>query len=416
MIWRRLASKKSGAAQISITQEPAASTAKPERTLVTAGKFDAEFTDSGGRNHLARIHGAPDARIVNSTPGQPDRISTSESIDAAFLPQGGIESLVQNGSVAYSDGQGADKRTQAWANSARYTPADQMLALTGSPRVANGGMATTANSIRINRATGDALAEGEVKSTYSELQEQPNGALLASSSPIHVTARSMTAHNAPVLALYTGNVRLWQDANVVEAPSLQFDRDHRSVTAQGTAAKPVQTILIKAEKPADSKKATPKAGKSSSNALASAPITITALKLTYADADRTIHYEGGVNATSSAFTASAKTVNAYLLPHHQASANQSLAEPGQLDHMVAEGSVVIRQQPNRKAEGQKLVYTAADDKFVLTGGPPSIFDAEHGKITGVSLTFFGRDDRVLVEGEASSPVVTTTRVAPELRR
>ncbi|HET9308076.1 MAG TPA: LptA/OstA family protein [Candidatus Sulfotelmatobacter sp.] len=406
----------SGAARISITQEPAVSTAQPQRTVVTAGKFDAEFTDSGGRNHLASIHGAPDARIVNSTPGQPDRISTSESIDAAFLPQGGIESLLQKGSVAYSDGQGADKRTQAWANSARYTPADQMLALTGSPRVANGGMATTANSIRINRATGDALAEGEVKSTYSELQEQPNGALLASSSPIHVTARSMTAHNAPVLGLYTGNVRLWQDANVVEAPSLQFDRDHRSVTAQGTAAKPVQTILVKAQKPTDSKNATAKAGKSASNAVASIPITITSLKLTYADADRTIHYEGGVNARSSDFTASAKTVNAYLLPHHQASANQSVAEPGQLDHMVAEGNVVIQQQPNRKAEGQKLLYTAADDKFVLTGGPPSIFDAEHGKITGVSLTFFGRDDRVLVEGEASSPVVTTTRVAPELRR
>jgi lipopolysaccharide export system protein LptA len=78
--------------------------------------------------------------------------------------------------------------------------------------------------------------------------------------------------------------------------------------------------------------------------------------------------------------------------------------------MVAERDVVI-QQPNRRADGQKLVYTAADDKFVLTGGPPSIFDAEQGKITGVSLTFFRRDDRVLVEGEASTPVVTTTRVA-----
>jgi lipopolysaccharide export system protein LptA len=78
--------------------------------------------------------------------------------------------------------------------------------------------------------------------------------------------------------------------------------------------------------------------------------------------------------------------------------------------MVAENDVVI-QQPNRRAEGQRLVYTPADDKFVLTGGPPSIFDAEQGKITGVSLTFFRRDDRVLVEGEAGAPVVTTTRVA-----
>jgi lipopolysaccharide export system protein LptA len=78
--------------------------------------------------------------------------------------------------------------------------------------------------------------------------------------------------------------------------------------------------------------------------------------------------------------------------------------------MVAEDNVVI-QQPGRKAQGQKLIYTASDDKFVLTGGAPSIFDAERGKITGVSLTFFRSDDRVLVEGEANTPVVTQTRVA-----
>jgi lipopolysaccharide export system protein LptA len=80
--------------------------------------------------------------------------------------------------------------------------------------------------------------------------------------------------------------------------------------------------------------------------------------------------------------------------------------------MVAQGHVVIV-QPDRRAEGQTLVYTAADDRFVLTGGPPSIFDAERGKITGVSLTFYRRDDRVLVEGEAKNPVVTQTRVAKQ---
>ena len=35
----------------------------------------------------------------------------------------------------------------------------------------------------------------------------------------------------------------------------------------------------------------------------------------------------------------------------------------------------------------------------------------HGKITGDSLTFYKRDDRVLVEGRETSPTVTTTRVA-----
>jgi lipopolysaccharide export system protein LptA len=197
---------------------------------------------------------------------------------------------------------------------------------------------------------------------------------------------------------------------VIEAPSIQFDRDRRFVTAQGTPAHQVQTILVQKEKAGEP---TPNAGKDVKKAppqARSSSVSITATKLTYADSERRSHYEGGVVAQGAEFSAAAKTVDAYLVAHNQTSTNQSFAGPGQLDHMVAEGDVIV-QQPKRRAEGQKLVYTAAEDKFVLTGGPPSIFDAEQGKITGVSLTFFRRDDRVLVEGEASTPVVTQTRVA-----
>jgi lipopolysaccharide export system protein LptA len=102
-------------------------------------------------------------------------------------------------------------------------------------------------------------------------------------------------------------------------------------------------------------------------------------------------------------------MDVYLVPRSQTTNNQTLPSTGRVDHMVAKGNVMV-QQPSRKALGQNLVYTASDDKFLLTGGPPSIFDAERGKITGVSLTFFRTDDRVLVEGERSTPVVTQTRV------
>ena len=411
----------SGAAQITMNQ-PSDPKTSAQRTVVTAGKFIADFAQSDGRNRLANIHGAPDARIVSSATGQPDRVSSSDSVDAIFLPTGGIDSVTQTGHVVYTDSQNSDKRMQAWANSANYTPANQILTLTGSPRIANGGMATTANTIRINRANGDALSDGDVKSTYSDVKEDPNGALLASSSPIHVTSQTMTAHNAPAVALYKGNARLWQDANVIEAPSIQFERDRRFVTAAGTATQPVQTILVQSSK-VQSSKAEPKAQpdnngtqttqkntKATPKPSGLSPITITAAKVTYADSERRAHYEGGVLAKATEFTASAKTADAYLLPRRQSASDSSVATPGQLDRMVAEGSVLI-QQPNRRAEGQTLVYTAAEDKFVMTGGPPCIFDAEQGKITGVSLTFFRHDDRVLVEGEASSPVVTKTRIA-----
>jgi lipopolysaccharide export system protein LptA len=427
----------SGAAQITISPAQNANASNPQaptpHTVVTAGRFDAKFTATPeGSSRLTSVHGAPDAKIVNSSPGIPDRVSTSQTLDAAFLPQGGISSIIQQGTVAYSDGQPPDKRTQAWADKAVYTPADRILVLTGSPRVTDGGMLTTATTIRVNRDTDDAFADGDVKSTYSELKEQPNGALLASASPIHVTAATMTAHNSPAVALYQGKARLWQDANVVEAPSIQFDRDRRFLVAQGTAAQPVSTVLVQAKlaqpggvPPDEAQRgkqpsASGDAGehtakrKSEEKSAGTSPVAITSARLTYADADRHAHYEGGVVAKGSGFTATSSIMDVYFVPRGQTPSNQLLAGhisgPGQLDHMVAQGNVVV-QQPSRRAEGKKLVYTASDDKFVLTGGPPSIFDAEHGKVTGVSLTFFRADDRVLVEGEASTPVVTQTRVA-----
>jgi lipopolysaccharide export system protein LptA len=419
----------SGAAKITITpaQNSVEASAQPsaQRTVITAGRFNAKFAATpDGSSRLTSIHGAPDAKIVNLAPGLPERVSTSQSLDAAFFLQGGIASVIQQGSVAYDDGQTPSKRTQAWADKALYTPADRILVLTGSPRVSEGSMVTTARTIRINRVTDDAFADGNVKSTYSELTEQPNGALLASASPIHVTAATMTAHNSPAVSVYQGNARLWQDANIVEAPSIRFDRDRRFLVAQGTSAQPVSTVLVQAKllqpgkiqadkvqtSPAEAGAERKTRSKSEEKPGDTGPVAITSARLTYADAERIAHYEGGVIAKGTSFTATASTMDAYLLPRSQSSSNQTLAGPGQLDHIVAKGNVVV-QQPTRRAEGQTLVYTAADDKFVLTGGAPSIFDAERGKITGVSLTFFRADDRVLVEGKASTPVVTQTRMA-----
>ncbi len=370
-----------GAGQIAI--HPAGSGDGPQ-TLVTASKFDAHFDESG---QLSTVHGAPDARIVNKNPGQPDRVSTSRMLDAIFRPGRGIESLVQQGSVVYSDG---DRR--AWSEQGRYTPADQILILTGSPRVSEGGMTTTAQTMRLDRATGTAFADGDVKSTYSDLTPQPNGALLASSSPIHVTAHSMTAHSSAATALYRGAARLWQDANVVEAPAIDFDRNHRSLVAQGVPAQPVSTVLVQTDSHGNS-----------------TPVAITSSRLTYADDERKVLFEGNVLAKETNITVTARQMDAFLQARGHVPANRS-STAGKLEKIVATGDVVAT-QPQRRAEGEHLVYTAGEDKFVLTGGSPSIFDAEQGKITGVSLTFFRHDDRVLVEGNSSSPAVTQTRVA-----
>jgi lipopolysaccharide export system protein LptA len=382
---------------------------KGGESRITADKFTAKFDSSG---QLAAVHGEANARVVTSAATQssvpqPERVSSSDSIDALFHPGTGVEALVQQGHFTYRAGE-----QQAFADRARYTPANQILVLNGSPRIVDAGMTTTARVVRLNRATGDGFAEGDVKTTYSDLKPQPDGALLASSDPVHVTAQSMTAHGNPAIATYRGGARLWQNANVLEAPSIQFQKDQRTVVANSKADKKVSTVMVESDK---SGKAT--------------PVAITSKHLIYADSDRRAHFDGEVTVRASDLTITSSQMDVYL-----AAASTSLVEqrasspvprqptgetpaaprsenvgPAKLEKIIASGAVLIV-EPNRHASGETLVYTASDDKFVLTGGPPSMFDAERGKITGVSLTLFRRDDRVVVEGDSSSPAVTQTRV------
>ena len=82
---------------------------------------------------------------------------------------------------------------------------------------------------------------------------------------------------------------------------------------------------------------------------------------------------------------------------------------GQLDHLIATGHVVFT-QPGRKGDGEKLVYTADDGKYVLTGteaGWPKMWDRVHGTTTGEALIFNSQDDSVVVSGGKSSAVTET---------
>jgi lipopolysaccharide export system protein LptA len=383
-----------GEAQVTVLPLPGASGPDAVQTVATAGRFEARFNRQNRIDHLS---GAPQVKVVSSAPGQPDKTSTSDRLDVAFNPAGGIATLLQDGHFHYSEPlpSGAGERA-AWADHARYTLADQVLVLTGSPRVVDGGITTTAETIRLDRRSGDAFANGVVKTTYSELKPQAGGALLASSDPIHVTAPAMRAVRSTGTAVYSGGARLWQSSSVVQAQIIEFNRESRRLVARhsGNAGPaPVTTSFVQQDK----------TGKVT-------PVSVRAALLTYTDAQRQARFEGGVVVRGADATVTADRVDVFLQARGQSAQAAGQAGPSQLDRIVAEGRVII-QEPNRRATGDKLVYTASEGKFVLTGGPPSIFDAERGKITGGSLTFFSLNDRVLVESSNSSPTVTQTRVA-----
>jgi lipopolysaccharide export system protein LptA len=292
-----------------------------------------------------------------------------------------------------------------FADKSTYTPADQILVLNGSPRVIDNGTTTTADVVRINRQTSEAFADGNVKTTYSDLKPQPNGALLASSDPVHVTSLHMTSRQQPGVAHYTGNVRLWQTNNVVRAPLIDFDQQNRTIVAHADTVQSVSSLFVQQGQD----------GKLS-------PVDVTADKLVYVDTDRRARYTGNVLAKSTDGSITAEQIDVYLKPADAANTNTAATAakasqpaipgsdgPSKIDHMVAIGKVVVT-EPNRRAVGDRLVYTADDSKYYLTGKSPSIFDAEHGTAWGDSLTFYSRDDRVLVESKHSPPTVTRARI------
>jgi len=353
-------------------------------TIITANRFDSTFDD---HDRMRTLHGAPEPKIISRSPNQADAVTTSTDLLATFNPQG-LETALQKGDFRYVQGT----RT-ASAVSARYSSSDELTRLEGDPRVTDAGMATTADHIAMNRVTGEALAEGNVKGTYiaPNKKDTKSAGLFTGPEPVHVTAQKLVAHQKTGTGRYSGGVRLWQGANVIEAPVVDFARDGHSATAFANASKQVTTVLTDQDKNGQV-----------------VPVNITSNKLTYTGDSRIAHFEGNVVSRRADSTLTADRADVYLTPREQGSG----ATAGKLEKIAADGKVVL-QEPDRKANGAHLVYTAADAKYVLTGSQnqlPSIFDAEHGNVTGDSLTFFSHDDRVLVGSNEQQRTVTHTRV------
>lgn len=368
----------SGAARVLVMQSNT-------KTVITADQFQGQFN---ANNRPTVMSGSSNVKTVSTTPGKADQITTSREIVATFNAQNTLEQIDQNGDFHYQQ----DQQT-ATADRARYVASDEIINLIGSPRVKDPASTLTAESIQLNRKTNVAVAQRDVKVTYTDLKAQPSGGMLGAADPIHVTGTSMTASRNTEQAKFT-NARLWQSDNIIEAPVITFDRTHRSLQAQGSTQGRVTAVFTQKDT----------SGKST-------PVNVTADRLSYVDGERKAVFSGNVLTKASETTVTADTVQILLTPR----GNQG---GSQLDRIIAQGEIQI-EQPNRKATGNQLVYTAVDEKMVLTASPgqrPSIFDAERGQISGDSLTFYRHDDRVLVDSKEPSKTVIQTRIRDASKR
>ena len=78
----------------------------------------------------------------------------------------------------------------------------------------------------------------------------------------------------------------------------------------------------------------------------------------------------------------------------------------ELERAEAYDNLTLREQ-NRETKGAKLVYTTADDTYVITGTPVRIVDQCQRETIGRTLTFNKGADTVVVDG--NSQIRTQTK-------
>lgn len=379
---------------------------------------------------------APDAASAK-TAQNPAKATKSAGMPGS---QGGsqIASAVQQGHVVLAELQpsntagGLPLKTTATADRMTYDGASARLELSGgTPHIVQEGSDLTANLIDFNRTTGDGSASGGVKATYAAAGNSAAAGNASHSRPgdsIHIVADHVTMDHAKDETTFFGTqqaaVRLWQGPSSITAPTIVLSRTRQLLTAKGPSGS-VKAIFADA-----SGSMSTGGNKVHTPASPSAPsvMRITSSSLVYSGGERKAVFSDGVVAQGTTGTLHANQIEVYLTAA-PATAGKQPATPvqkqpaasgpnvtvlsgpsGQIDRLVATVRVEL-QQGDRKCTGEKLVYTADDQHFVLTGSatsPPRVSDPVHGTVTGGSLIFNNRDDSVIVS-RGQSATVTDTR-------
>ena len=401
------------------------STTGPQQSTIIAG--DQILATLDGRNSISALNGRGHTRLTTTAPDGMTQTSTGDSLDVAFAPvaadSGGskkkqkkaakssdilesptsrLQSAVQQGGVSITETppRGSDPAKppaaviHASAQRAEYHSDDQSVHLSGSPRLNDGSLDLSANSVDFHRDTGDAKATGNVKATYLQSAGgTPAVPALGASGPAHVVASEASMNRATGEAVFKGQARLWQGTNSVTAPVIELSRAKQTLNAHGSGeSAPVNAVFAVSP---DAKHQ-------------QAVFRIHSSDLLYSEGERVARFRGSVVAEEPSGTIRSDHADVFLVPSSAPGQNSGQS---QIDRLVASGHVIL-QQPGRKGTGEKLVYGQQDGHCVLTGtssAPPRLSDQVHGTVTGVSLIFNTRDDSVSVNGGPSG-AITDTRV------
>jgi len=360
-----------------------------DTTTLQAKKFNAQFSPTG---RLEKLFGHSGVQVRRDAGKAPPQVSTSTELVATFNPTGEWATFDQTGNVHF---QQADH--QATAARAHMVRATDTISLDGSPVLTDPASRTTVASVTINQKSGQINGTGGIVSTYLAAGDSGSSVNLGS-GPAHITAESLSGVTTSGHVTYIGHARLWQGESVLDADQIDVWRDDKKLQATGH---------VDAVFPQASGQFGNPAGKPSASSQGPVLWKIHAPVLTYWSDQGKAQLEGGVTASSEQGQMDSRTLDVFLA---SASAPSGQGHgPTQLTRALALADVVVR-QGGRRGVAEQAEYTAADGKFVLSGGQPTLIDAASDTTTGRSLTFFVANDTILVDSQEGSRTLTKHRI------
>lgn len=349
------------------------------QSRVSGDKLAVDFGAKGKAQVLVATGNVETQRELK---GSPTQTATAATGNVQMDASGQWSQMSMHGNVHMKQGV-----QSAEADQAVFVRTPQTAVLTGRAVARDSSSETRATKITFHQGTGDVEAEGKVRST--DLGEKKSSIEL-SPAPANITADQMVGNSKSNRALYTGHARLWQGPSVLEADSIELLKDARVLNAKGNVRGVFPEESSGTKQPKDIKVRHISSG-----------------TLTYWDTENRAHLEKNVVVQSPDGRMRSPVLELYFIRADDA--KNGSEGTAQIDRAVGTGGVMV-EQGDRRGTAEKGVYTAADDKFVLSGGTPTLYDVDGGITTGRELTFNNADDTIIVDSGNGTRTLSKHRV------
>ena len=177
-----------------------------------------------------------------------------------------------------------------------------------------------------------------------------------------------------------------QGETSIKGDSIGIDNKGGNLTASGSVA--TATMLKQSGR-------STKEAKDAKDDEARKPSIATAKDLKYDDAERHLIYTGDAHMNGPNGDMTAVRIELFLKPSGD-----------ELERAEAYENLTLREQ-NRETKGAKLIYTTADETYVITGAPVKVVDQCQRETVGRTLTFNKGADTIVVDG--NSQIRTQTK-------